>query len=113
MNYLQAIDIAHPPLGVNEAERALDETLWMIKVSASLRGFKIIHGYGKSGKGGSMKEAVLNWAYRNRNRIRGIIPGEQYSVQDKLTQEMRTLCGQASDSDLENANPGMTIIWVK
>ena len=113
MKYLHSMDIAHPPFRVIEAENVLNETLWMIKVSASLRGMKIIHGYGKSGKGGSLKEAVLNWAYRNKNRIRGAIAGEQYSVHHQLTQEMRLACGQVPDSDLDTGNPGMTIIWVK
>jgi hypothetical protein len=113
MNNLDTVDIAHPPLRGEEAERVLDEMLRKVRTSGQLRGLKIIHGYGKSGSGGSLKEVVLNWAYRNRRRIRGAIPGEQYSVHDTLTQEMRAQLGQSPDSDLDVANPGMTIIWVK
>jgi hypothetical protein len=113
MNNMHTVDIAHPPLRGADAERVLDEMLGMIKASGHLRGLKIIHGYGKSGTGGSLKQVVLNWAYNNRGRIKGMIPGEQYSVHDALTQEMRAQLGQGTDSDLDAANTGMTIIWVK
>ncbi len=113
MNYLHTIDIAHPPLRTGDAETALDEMLRALGLSTTLRCMKVIHGYGKSGKGGSLKETVLNWTYRNKRRLRAVIPGERYSVHDKVTQEMRTVCGQLTDPDLETANPGITIVWVK
>ncbi|HEY6951078.1 MAG TPA: Smr/MutS family protein [Bacteroidota bacterium] len=112
MNSLRILDIAHPPMRADDAEKVLDELLRSMKKSAGTRVLKIIHGYGKSGRGGTLKETVLNWSYRNKRRIRGVIAGEQYSVHNKLTQEMRRVCGQVFDSDLEAANPGVTIIWV-
>jgi hypothetical protein len=113
MNSLHTVDIAHPPLRSADAERVLDELLRVIRGSGQLRGLKIIHGYGKSGSGGLLKQVVLNWAYNNRGWIKSVIPGEQYSVHDALTQKMRAQIGQEPDADLDAANPGMTIIWVK
>ncbi len=113
MNGLQTVDIAHPPLRGAEAERVLDEMLAMVRSSERFHGLKIIHGYGKSGSGGVLKEVVLNWAYRKRQRVKGVIRGEQYSVHDPLTQNMRTQVGQDPDPDLDAGNPGVTIVWVK
>ena len=107
------LDIAHPPLRAGDAETALDDTLRAMKSTSGKRVLKIIHGYGKSGKGGTLKETVLNWAYRNKRQIKGVIAGDQYSLLDKQTQDMRRACGPMADSDLEAANPGITLIWVK
>src|SRR5512140_2597413 len=98
MTNLITLDIAHPPLRASDAETALDETLRAMKSTSTKRVLKIIHGYGKSGKGGTLKETVLNWAYRNRRRIKSVIAGEQYSLHDKQTQEMRRACGPMADS---------------
>ena len=113
MHVLHTLDIAHPPLHGGVAERELDDALRMVRGSGNLRGLKIIHGYGKSGSGGVLKDVVLNWAYRNKRWIKSVIPGEQYSVHDRQTLEMRMHAGQISDPDLEAGNPGITIIWVK
>ncbi len=113
MGYLHTIDIAHPPLRVAEAEDILDEMLRTLQTSQQWRSVKIIHGYGKSGKGGSLKMAVLNWCYRNKGRVRGVITGEQYSAHERTTQDMRTQCGQIPDPDLDSGNPGITIVWIK
>ncbi len=110
---LHTVDIAHPPLRGEDAERELDEILRKVRGSDCLRGLKIIHGYGKSGTGGVLKVLVLNWTFRNKRRLRGVIPGEQYSVHDRQTQEMRSQVGQVADPDLDAGNPGITIVWVK
>ena len=84
-----------------------------VKNSSSLRVLKIIHGHGSSGKGGSTKDVVRNWLFRNRTKLRAIIDGENYSMFDGDVQEMRTEVGQFGDSDLGSANQGVTIVWVK
>lgn len=82
-------------------------------MSRTVHVVKIIRGHGKSGKGGLLKQVVLDWAYRNRKRIRAVIPGEQYGVFDERTLEMRTACGQTADPDLGRGNPGIAAMWVK
>jgi hypothetical protein len=69
---------------------------------------KIIHG-----RSGNTKIITRNWAYTNRRRLRGIIYGENYTIFDKLTQEMREEVGKFSDSELDASNGGIIILWIK
>lgn len=113
MNVFHTIDVAHPPRHPDVVERELNDALSTARNSSSLRILKIIHGHGSSGKGGSTKEVARNWAFRQRSRVRGIINGENYEVYDTDVQEMRSEVGQYPDIDLNNGNPGITVIWVK
>jgi hypothetical protein len=110
---LLTIDVAHPPRHPDAVESALLDAWESVRNSPTLRVVKIIHGYGSGGKGGATRELVRNWAFRQRGRFRGIINGEDYSLLDPSTQDIRREIGQFPDSDLTMPNPGVTIIWVK
>jgi hypothetical protein len=111
--YIRSIDIAHPPLKSDDAELLLENELQNVRLSNKQCVLKIIHGYGSYERPGVLKEVVRNWVYRNRTTLSAIIPGEEYSMFDKNTIEMRKMCGQISDPDLGAGNPGITLIWVK
>lgn len=106
------IDIAHPPTRGDELDIELSKAHRMVLADPGLRILKIIHGYGSTGKGGSMKDAVRNWGFRNCSKFRAVIEGEQYTLYDELVQQMR-LQVSYQDTDLETGNPGITVIWVK
>lgn len=110
---LLTVDVAHPPRHPDVVEKELFDAVMKVKNSSSLRVLKIIHGHGSSGKGGSTKDVVRNWLFRNRGKLRAIIDGVNYSMFDADVQEMRTEVGQFDDGDLGNANPGITVVWVK
>jgi Smr domain len=111
--YFLTIDIAHPPLSTEAAEEVLDDELNKIRSSEKLRVLKVIHGHGTSERPAVLKQVVLNWAHRNRTRLRAVISGEDYNILDAKTQEMRKQCGQVQDPDIGKSNPGMTLIWIK
>ncbi len=113
MSVMLTIDVAHPPLHPDVVEQDLLDAWSKVRNSSSLRILKIIHGHGSTGKGGSTKEVVRNWTFRNRNRFRAIIEGENYSMFDPEVQHMRSEIGQYNDSDLTRANPGITVVWIK
>lgn len=108
MEIVLTVDVAHPPRRLDDVERQLEEALSQVHNSSSIRVLKIIHG-----KSGKTKEVVRNWAYNKRHRLRGIIYGENYSIFDGPTQEMRDEVGKFSDLDLKSPNDGIIIIWVK
>jgi hypothetical protein len=110
---LLTIDVAHPGRRPEEVETAILDAWETVRNSRGLRVVKIIHGYGSGGKGGATRELVRNWAFRHRALFRGILNGEDYSLHEKATQELRREIGQYPDPDLTMANPGITIIWVK
>ena len=113
MNPLLTIDVAHPPRRPEEVEAAILDAWEKVRNSSTLRLLKVIHGYGSGGKGGSTRECVRNWAYNRRTRFRAVVYGEEYSLLDSATIDIRREIGQYPDSDLTMPNPGVTIIWVK
>jgi len=108
MEIVKTIDVGHPPLKPDQVEHQLDDLLLQAYRFSSLRVIKIIHG-----RSGNTKITVRNWLYKKRNRLRGIIYGENYTIFDKQTQEMHKEVGQFPDSDLETSNSGITIVWIK
>jgi len=84
-----------------------------IRSSSGLYVLKIIHGHGSKGKGGSTKDTVRNWAFRQRGRFLAVIPGEEYSLFQDETARLRKDVGAFPDPDLGTPNPGITIIWIK
>ena len=113
VDYKYEIDVAHPPRHPDRVEEALNDALSHVRSSCQYRAIKVIHGYGSHGRGGTTKETVRNWAFRFRRHFDHIIEGENYSLFDDTTQAMRDDCGRIDDEDLDAANPGITILWVK
>jgi hypothetical protein len=111
--YIRTIDIAHPPLTPAIAEKVLDEEAGLVLSTQPWRVLKIIHGHGTDQRPSVLKQIVYNWAHQNRKRLRALIPGENYSIHDSQTQEMRKYCGQVTDADLDVSNSGITLIWIK
>ncbi|MDP2209209.1 MAG: hypothetical protein Q8K98_10645 [Bacteroidota bacterium] len=108
MKIVITVDVGHPPRRPAQVECQLEESLSQVRNSSTLCIMKIIHG-----RSGTTKETVRNWAHNKRRRIRGIIYGENYSIFNGSTQEMRNEAGQFPDADLEASNDGITILWVK
>lgn len=112
-SFFLTIDTAHPPLSPDTVEETLLDAVSTVRNSQTFRAVKVIHGYGSSGKGGSTREVVRNWAFRQGKRCRAIIEGESYTIFDPMVLEMRKQLGPFEDPDLRNPNPGITVIWVK
>lgn len=110
---LYTIDIAHPPRHPARAEEELHDAWQIVRTSPSLHILKVIHGYGSSGQGGSTRTLARNWAFTHRTRFRAIINGEDYTVFDSTTQQMRQETGSFDDPDLTRGNSGILIIWVR
>jgi hypothetical protein len=110
---VRTIDIAHPPLTSEAAEELLNDELRTVHLSKEWRVLKVIHGYGSHERPGVLKEVVRNWAYRNRLHLLAVISGEEYTMFDAKTIEMRKMCGQMPDPDLGTGNPGITVIWIQ
>jgi hypothetical protein len=89
------------------------ETLRELQNLPSPAVVKIVHGYGSSGRGGSTREIVRNWLFRQRGRLLAVIEGEHYSLLDPETVRLRDATGPLPDPDLDAANGGVTIVWVK
>jgi hypothetical protein len=110
---LLVVDVAHPPRPPNIVEEQLLDAWSSARNTPSVRILKIIHGHGSSGKGGSTRVVVRNWAHEQRARFRAVIPGEAYTLFDAATQSLRQEVGMFHDPDLHHGNPGITVIWIR
>jgi hypothetical protein len=74
---------------------------------------KLIHGYGSSGVGGTLRRG-LRASLRNRHqegRIRTFLPGEQWDLFNEIAREILQACPElASDQDLGRYNEGVTLV---
>jgi hypothetical protein len=109
---LYTIDVAHPPRPSSEVERQLNDAWSHVRRSRQLRILKVIHGYGSSGGPGSIRETTRNWAWDHRRHFCAVINGEEYSLQDIRTQDLRKAVGDFADPDLGESNQGILIIWI-
>lgn len=110
---VHTIDVAHPPMRPEDVERFLRESVAKVRNSSGQSILKIVHGYGRSGRGGSTKEVVRNWLYRMRALHNGVIPGEEYTGFHEIVQKLRSQVGHYHDPDLTTPNPGITVVWIR
>jgi hypothetical protein len=74
---------------------------------------KIIHGYGSTGRGGSLRTALrdLLQQWEKEGKIRLVIFGENWSIFDTRSQDLRLRYPSLKeDSDLDQHNQGVTIV---
>jgi len=74
---------------------------------------KFIHGYGSTGKGGSIRTELRKYLDRLivRKEIKGYITGEKFSIFDEATLKAFQACDELRrDSDIERHNNGVTIV---
>lgn len=73
----------------------------------------LIHGYGSSGVGGAIKEAVLQQLHylKHQGRIKQVIPGEHFEGRSgRGRQLLRQYPFLSEHRDLNRANPGITLV---
>jgi len=107
------VEVDFPTL--DEARRLVIEQIKTAK-KEGVRVLKVIHGYGSSGKGGTLnfglrKSFVLR---KKENVIKDFIAGEEFSIFNPtvltLLEAVPELRG---DPDLDTTNEGVTVLWLK
>jgi hypothetical protein len=97
---------------VNEALLRLERELSV----ARQQGYaivKIIHGYGSSGAGGTLRTEIQKWLRQRigQSQIRSFIPGEDWRVSDERTWKLLKANPELKkDSDLGRSNQGFSIV---
>lgn len=77
--------------------------------------FKIIHGYGSTGKGGALRTGIRDYLSQLKRAkiIADFIPGEDFSVFNETTRKVLDLDNSfRKDIDLDKMNAGVTIIII-
>ena len=97
---------------VEQAKQLIDAEIRSAKVN-KITCLKLIHGYGSSGKGGKIKEALPDFL-DGKMRVGAIadyIRGEDFSIFDALTQKaLLNYPDLSGDKDLNQSNRGITLI---
>jgi len=81
-----------------------------------LRVLKIIHGYGSTGRGGTLHYGLRkSFALRKKEGvIKDFIPGEAFTIFNPIVLELLEVVPElCADTDLSNTNEGVTILWLK
>lgn len=74
---------------------------------------KVIHGYGSSGVGGKIKEAITKLLNQKKKEgiIKTFVIGEEWDIFNQSTRSILELCNEMrKDNDLGNHNLGITIV---
>jgi hypothetical protein len=74
---------------------------------------KLIHGYGSSGVGGSLRTELQKSLHRaaREKTIRAAIPGENWRISDETTWDLlKRFPEWKKDSDLGRGNQGISIV---
>ena len=80
------------------------------------RVLKVIHGYGSSGKGGTLCVGLRkSFGLRKKEgSIKNFIAGEDFSIFNETTLDLLEAVPELrGDPDLGATNEGVTIIWLK
>jgi hypothetical protein len=74
---------------------------------------KLIHGYGSSGIGGALRDALRSSLRRRAKEgvIAAFVPGESWDIFEPAARQILESCPELGrDSDLNKQNEGVTII---
>ena len=99
---------------VDVALDRLDRELWVALVQG-VRVLTLIHGYGSSGRGGVIREAVRERLalLRHQGRIERLVFGEDFEGRSKRGRQLlREYPFLAAHGDLNRRNPGITLVFL-
>jgi hypothetical protein len=77
---------------------------------------KVIHGYGSSGKGGTLSVGLRkSFGLRKKEGgIKDVIAGEDFSIFNQTVLAMlEAVPGLRRDPDLNGTNEGVTFVWLR
>ncbi len=100
---------------LEEARRLVIDEIKQAKLGGA-KVLKVIHGYGSSGKGGSLCVGLRkSFGLRKKERvIRDFIPGEDFTIFNPTTLNLLEAAPEMrADQDLGATNEGVTIVWLK
>lgn len=79
------------------------------------KAIKLIHGYGSTGKGGALKDALRKSLSLRRKEgvIRSFLAGERWDPMEEAARELLNACPELGrDTDLGRGSEGVTIVLV-
>lgn len=97
---------------VEQAVVRMNQALFSARASGT-KVIKLIHGYGSSGKGGSIRLSVIRelQAKKSAGIIRELVPGDDFSPFSPAGRRLLTAVPELSrDPDYSRGNRGITLV---
>lgn len=114
MSSLWVVNIESGFPGLEEARKVLSAKLKEAR-KARVRVLKVVHGYGSTGKGGTLRFGLRkSLGLRKKERvIKAFIAGEDFSIFNPAALEMVEAVPELrGDPDLNAVNEGVTFVWI-
>ena len=105
---LKIIDIGHSNYSIESAISLLETTVSQSAFEGRIRAIKIITGHGS----GKLRDATREWCREQEGRFQAVIHGEDYTMFNRDTADMRADCDLRSDVDFGRGNRAVTYIWL-
>ena len=115
MNAIRVFNVEAELPALEEARRLVLAEIKQAKREGA-KVLKIIHGYGSSGKGGTLCFGLRkSFGLRKKERvIRDFIAGEEFSIfNERVLAILEAVPELRGDPDLNATNEGVTVIWLK
>jgi Smr domain-containing protein len=112
MRYLRTINLEEGFPTRQQARQRLESAIGKAKKDG-LQAVKLIHGYGSSGQGGTLRFAVRGYLrqMKDRGEISLFVNGETFSQFEERSRElMRKVPELILDQDLGAGNKGVTLV---
>jgi hypothetical protein len=115
MSTLKTFNVEADLPSLDEARRRVIEEIRKSK-REGVRVLKVIHGYGSSGKGGTLCFGLQkSFALRKKEGvIKDFVPGGDFSIFNPVALAMIEAVPELrGDPDLSATNEGVTLLWLK
>ena len=112
---ITTIDIERGMLACDEALSKVQNEIEVLAINNQVKVLKVIHGYGSKGTGGKIKREIvlLLQTLVRQNKIKDFAPNERFTQQnEKYSKYFKLYPELLIDSDLQNLNPGITLIFL-
>lgn len=112
---IQKINVESYPLAVDEALSKVQTEIEVLSFGEQTKVLKVIHGYGSRGVGGKIKIEIIPLLQTlcKQGKILDFIPNEKFTPQNEKYLTYTKLYPELIlDADLQNQNPGITLIFL-
>lgn len=113
---VKVLNIKSDFLSSGEALSKVQTEIEAYKINNLVKVLIVIHGYGSTGKGGIIKRDLHTFlpTFKKQNKILDFIPNEKFATNnEKYTLYTKLYPELLLNSNLQNLNPGVTLIFLK
>lgn len=116
MENIKSINVEAGLYSCDEALALVEREIEVLSLDKQVRVLKVIHGYGSSGSGGAIKNNLPNLLSKlvKLGKIEDFIQNNKFgALSVKYKKYTKLYPNLLLDGDLNNLNPGITLVFLK